>query len=160
MNLNSRLYIEQWLKTATKGNVTVEYSLNVARMRLHCNKCDITLTVREPEDECYDYSTQEFVKIHAHTGGHNNPPIKVALQPVPLTADFKPVLACPHGYVMWRNSCTVCRAEVLGIDDHGKHVSSTTGVCQHDYPRYNKSCPQCHPKKSAVLKIATGRKFR
>lgn len=97
-------YLEQLLKTATKGNVTVEYALHVSRMRLACKVCDMQLTTREPEGTELDYAVQEFVKIHAHVGGHKDAPVghvvgqggkcwcgEIHADYVkPVTLDFKP----------------------------------------------------------------------
>lgn len=84
-------YLEQLLKTATKGNVTVEYALHVSRMRLACKVCDMQLTTREPEGTELDYSVQEFIKIHAHVGGHKDVKSPEGIPPTAVTLDFKPV---------------------------------------------------------------------
>jgi hypothetical protein len=68
-----RLYLQQLLKTATNGNVTVDYALLTNRMALHCKVCDTTLTAAELVNgsaETLDYSIQEFIKLHSHAGGH------------------------------------------------------------------------------------------
>jgi len=63
--------MSQWLKTATNGNVDCVFALLTNRMKLECNKCDMTLTVPIPDDPTVvDYSVSEFVKIHSHQGGH------------------------------------------------------------------------------------------
>lgn len=99
-------YLEQYVKTATKGKVKVEYALHVCRVRLVCTECQMTLTASEPTGTELDYGIQEFVKLHAHTGGrclHRwvrsnggyecekckkvSPPV----EPKAVTADFKPV---------------------------------------------------------------------
>jgi len=64
-------YMSQWLKTATNGNVDCVFALLTNRMKLECNKCDMTLTVPIPDDPTVvDYSVSKFVKIHSHQGGH------------------------------------------------------------------------------------------
>lgn len=85
-------YIRQLLKTATKGNVTVEYALHVDRMKLMCSVCDSQLTTAEPEGTNLDYGIQEFIKIHAHVGGHKDKPIyDPEATATPVTLDFKKV---------------------------------------------------------------------
>lgn len=64
-------YLTQLCKVATKGNVTVEESWFTARLKFQCHKCFQTLTTNFPEaSNEIDYQIQEFIKIHAHTGGH------------------------------------------------------------------------------------------
>ena len=92
-------YLEQLLKTATGGNVTVAYALHVARMQLSCRICGMTLTAPEPEGSSdLDYGVQKFIKLHAHAGGHGDKPSQDLVwkggkygEYVPLTCDFKPV---------------------------------------------------------------------
>lgn len=68
---NIQTYYEQLVKTATKGKVEVEFSLFTKRMRLYCKECKVSLTSDEPENvTTVDYSVGEFIKLHAHTGGH------------------------------------------------------------------------------------------
>ena len=43
-------YVEQYVETATKGKVEVEWALHVSRMRLICNTCCTTLTAPERPD--------------------------------------------------------------------------------------------------------------
>lgn len=70
---NRKLYLEQWVETATKGKVEIEWAWFVKRMMLACTVCKQTLTAPIPEDvNTLDYSVQEFVKIHAHTGAHHS----------------------------------------------------------------------------------------
>lgn len=102
------IYLDQLVKTATNGNVSVGYALHVNRMQLHCKVCDMTLTAAMLDAAAeMDYSVGEWIKIHAHTGGHKDPaclctamidgglhaedcPSHV-VQPTPITADFKKV---------------------------------------------------------------------
>jgi len=66
-------YMEQWLKTATKGNVRFTMAFLTNRMHLHCDVCNIGLTYEKPIDaNTIDYAVQEYVKLHAHTGGHGD----------------------------------------------------------------------------------------
>src|SRR5713226_1273145 len=67
-------YFDQLLKTATKGNVVAVYAIHQSRMRLECSVCESQLTVSEPEGTELDYGVQEFIKIHAHVGGHKDKP--------------------------------------------------------------------------------------
>lgn len=109
---NVREYIDQYVKTATKGKVVVEHSLFQNRMKLWCKECDQSLTVPHPKsaDEV-DYGMQEFIKLHAHTGNHCAHDWQWWVQdqtfhcskckkvwdsgniagPKPVTLDFKPV---------------------------------------------------------------------
>ncbi len=98
-------YLEQYIKTATKGNVEVTYALHVSRLRLNCKVCQEQLTAPDLVETEVSYSIQEFVKIHAHTGGHKDAPVghvvgqggecwcgeKHADYVKPVTFDFKPV---------------------------------------------------------------------
>ncbi len=62
-------YMEQWLKTATKGNVRFTMAFLTNRMHLHCDVCNVGLTCEKPIDaNTIDYAVQEYVKLHAHTG--------------------------------------------------------------------------------------------
>ena len=64
-----RTYLEQWLKTAGRGNLELEYATQEPRMRIHCN-CGATYTCPIPEDETnVDWGIQEFVRTHAHITG-------------------------------------------------------------------------------------------
>lgn len=66
-------YMEQWLQTATKGNVRFTMAFLTDRMHLHCDKCHVGMTCPKPKDSTeIDYAIQEYVKLHAHTGGHND----------------------------------------------------------------------------------------
>ena len=70
---NRKLYLEQWVETATKGKVEIEWAWFAKRMMLACTVCKQTLTAPIPEDvNTLDYSVQEFVKIHSHSGAHHS----------------------------------------------------------------------------------------
>lgn len=98
-------YLTQLCETATKGNVTVEESWLTLRLKFHCHKCFQTLTTKVPDSANeIDYQIQEFVKIHAHTGGHVGvTKISTGIgkvldytgEVVPLTADFKKLKSGP-----------------------------------------------------------------
>ena len=63
-------YMEQWLKTATKGNVHFTMAFLTNRMHLHCDVCNIGLTCEKPVNaQTIDFAVQEYVKLHAHKGG-------------------------------------------------------------------------------------------
>ncbi len=92
--LKMETYLNQFVETATKGNVDVEYAHLQHRMRLYCGVCKTQLTLAMPIHHEVDYGLQEFVKIHAHIGGHNDPVKAVAPMPItpsPVTLDFKKV---------------------------------------------------------------------
>lgn len=92
------VYVAQWLKTATQGKVLCHKAMFADRYQFVCQVCQQSLTTPTTAvkvDGTVDYSLQEFVKIHAHTGGHNNP---IELEKydgygkvIPLTADFKKI---------------------------------------------------------------------
>ena len=66
-------YTDQWLKVATNGNVVCKAAWYQNRVQFSCLRCDQSLTTTTDavkSDDTVDYSLQEFVKIHAHTGGH------------------------------------------------------------------------------------------
>jgi hypothetical protein len=68
-------YINQWLLTATKGKVTAETSWFQDRLKFSCHDCGLTLTTSTDAvkaDGTVDYGLQEFVKLHAHVGGHKS----------------------------------------------------------------------------------------
>jgi hypothetical protein len=91
-------YITKWLEVATGKNVTCQKARLQDRLMFGCMRCGQSLTTKTDAvktDGTVDYSLQEFVKIHAHKGGHNDP---VDLEKsegygkvIPLTADFKTV---------------------------------------------------------------------
>lgn len=71
--LGIEAYMEQWLKTATKGNVRFTMAFLTHRMHLHCDVCHVGMTCKKPVDaNTIDYAVQEYVKLHAHTGGHGD----------------------------------------------------------------------------------------
>jgi hypothetical protein len=98
MSSNPEVYVTQWLKTATKDRVYCVKAMFQNRLQFVCGTCEQSLTTTTDavkSDGTVDYSLQEFVKIHAHKGGHNDP---VDLEKsegygkvIPLTADFKTV---------------------------------------------------------------------
>lgn len=113
-------YLETFVRTATKGNVVIDYALHVERMRLRCNLCQSQLTVSIPSaDTDIDYPIQEFVKCHAHQHSKSKPTqdlIQKEGQLVPLTCDFKKI---PLGTPM--------------IDDRLKNVAIIeTQMAQYD----------------------------
>jgi hypothetical protein len=99
---STKLYLDQWLKTSTKGNVVYEYSFNVDRLRFCCLVCDMTLTTlgsAVKNDGTTDYAVQEFIKIHSHVGGHDAwTPLTVPKVETPVTVtDHNRVLVRPTG---------------------------------------------------------------
>ena len=144
-------YLEQLLKTATGGNVTVAYALHVARMQLSCRICGMTLTAPEPEGSSdLDYGVQEFIKLHAHAGGHGDKPSQYLVwkggKSVPLTCDFKPT-----GVGMIDEKFkNVLRLQLFNEKNVLQRLEFGGTAC----------CPLNAPKKASRLKIATGRKFK
>lgn len=88
----SDAYMEQWLKTATKGNVRFTMAFLANRMHLHCDVCNVGLTCEKPVDaNTIDYAVQEYVKLHAHTGGHGDVLwAKSQLKQVPTVVEHTP----------------------------------------------------------------------
>lgn len=88
------VYVTQWLQTATKGNVIAHEALFANRLQFFCHVCQQSLTTTTDavkSDGTVDYSLQEFVKIHAHTGGHKDEINAAGDKVYPLTADFKKI---------------------------------------------------------------------
>jgi hypothetical protein len=67
-----RIYVDEWVKVATDGNVVVDYAWGVPRMQLCCTKCDQTLTCAIPEAPVIDYALQKFVGLHRHAASTVN----------------------------------------------------------------------------------------
>jgi hypothetical protein len=113
-------YITQWLSTATGKNVICQKAMLQDRLMFTCARCDQSLTTTTSvvkTDGTVDYGLQEFVKIHAHKGGHKDATIintptgqlKQVVDPntwemklvpidyelhkggIPMTADFKKI---------------------------------------------------------------------
>lgn len=72
--LQASAVLQQYLNTATGGNVFIEQSIALNRWRLCCGKCKETLTFGENEDIATRYqqfseldsSIQNFVNEHRH----------------------------------------------------------------------------------------------
>ena len=113
-------YITQWLQTATGKNVICQKAMLQDRLMFTCARCGQSLTTTTSAvktDGTVDYGLQEFVKIHAHKGGHKDATIintptgqlKQVVDPntgemklvpidyelhkggIPVTADFKKI---------------------------------------------------------------------
>ena len=100
MSSSPEVYITQWLDTATNGRVSCVKSSLVNRLHFVCRTCYYSLTTNTDavkNDGTVDYGLQEFVKIHAHTGGHNDPAQLEKSEgygkAIPMTADFKTIPA-------------------------------------------------------------------
>jgi hypothetical protein len=72
---NAQTYVNEWVKTATNGNIVVKYSwdydpdfiVTIGKMRLHCKKCNQDLLCSIPEvPEKIGYALQKFVGLHRH----------------------------------------------------------------------------------------------
>ena len=66
---NVQTYVDEWVKVASDGNITVNYAWHPAvnRMQLRCSVCDQSLTCAIPEvPEKVDYALQKFVGLHRH----------------------------------------------------------------------------------------------
>jgi hypothetical protein len=75
MSSNPEVYVTQWLETATKGRVYCVKAMFQNRLQFVCSTCDQSLTTTTDavkSDGTVDYGLQEFVKIHAHEGGHKD----------------------------------------------------------------------------------------
>jgi hypothetical protein len=66
-------YIDQWLATASQGNIVAEYAFATDRIAFACHICMAMYTFSTPIDaSTMDYGAQEFVALHAHKGGHKD----------------------------------------------------------------------------------------
>jgi hypothetical protein len=64
-----RTYMEKWLHIATLGNCVVKFAFATDRMVIHCNQCDVNMTISTPQkNNEIDFSIQEFAKLHRHDG--------------------------------------------------------------------------------------------
>jgi len=157
-------YLEQWLETATKGNVEVTYALHVARMRLVCKVCEEQLTAPEPLGTEVSYSVQEFVKIHAHVGGHVSAPVghvvgeggqcwcgETHAKVKAVTADFKPVTG-GFGFVPLPPSATKVLKDI-GMGDIDLK-SSAAAVITSQMKAYGKELAEKMTDKALAAKIA------
>jgi hypothetical protein len=82
-------YMQQWLQTATKGDVVVDYAWFQDRMELRCKKCHAVFRCTLPESPTeIDWSIQKWVKQHAPGGEHDTKELHCPVDPIPLTADF------------------------------------------------------------------------
>ena len=61
-------YMEKWLHIATQGNCVVKFAFATDRMVIHCNQCDVNMTILMPKNNEVDFSIQEFAKLHRHDG--------------------------------------------------------------------------------------------
>ena len=85
-------YVDQYVKTATDGNVQVTYAQLVDRMQLACTVCQQTLTCPlPPSDAEMDWAMQEFVKLHRHVAVQLEKKYTTISKPILVTADFKSV---------------------------------------------------------------------
>ena len=156
-------YLEQYVKTATKGKVEVEWALHVSRMRLVCNECCMTLTCSEPTGTTVDYGVQEFVKLHAHTGGHKDTPTgyDVAaggwVNAKAVTADFKPV-AGGFGFVPLPPSANAVLSNIKAgsmIDESYAKAEQIKGqMAAYDKELAEKMTDESLAKKIAILQNA------
>lgn len=84
------MYLEQYLKTATGGNVHAEFSVLVHRWRLVCNKCGASRTYGDEydletsyeKDGVLDSNIQSFARAHRH--GEERPLKLIKLVPVEI----------------------------------------------------------------------------
>ena len=66
---NVQTYVDEWVKVASNGNITVKYAWHPAvnRMQLRCRVCNQALDCAIPEvPEEIDYALQKFVGLHRH----------------------------------------------------------------------------------------------
>lgn len=89
MPVNTAMYFERWLKTATGGKISCTFAFAADRMMLVCHTCQASYTAQTPEGTTVDFGVQQFVELHLHKGGYTKP--TGDMKPVPLTADFKGV---------------------------------------------------------------------
>lgn len=91
--------LNQYLKTATYGNVVAEYAITVDRWRLACTRCGQTLTFVENYDLDAEYAKtgrlddgiQQFAKQHQHLKPkHTNQFGQIVFEP-----DLSPKVSVP-----------------------------------------------------------------
>lgn len=89
-------YMRQWVQTATKGNVKVEFAWFQNRMEMRCKACHAIYRVDAPQEPTeIAWDIQKWVARHAPGGIHDKEEIALPTAPIPLTADFKKMHPLP-----------------------------------------------------------------
>ena len=90
---NVQTYVDEWVKVASNGNITVKYAWHPAvnRMQLRCRVCNQALDCAIPEvPEEIDYALQKFVGTRLHRHAAFVPPTQTSSwNYVPHTAPAK-----------------------------------------------------------------------
>ena len=83
-------YMQQWLQTASKGNISVDYAWFQDRMELRCKACNAIFRCSLPSNPTeIDWSVQDWVTKHVPGGVHDMKGLHTPVDPIPMTADFQ-----------------------------------------------------------------------
>ena len=83
-------YMQQWLQTASKGNISVDYARFQDRMELRCKACNAIFRCSLPSNPTeIDWSVQDWVTKHMPGGVHDMKVLHTPVDPIPMTADFQ-----------------------------------------------------------------------
>ena len=83
-------YMQQWLQTASKGNISVDYARFQDRMELRCKACNAIFRCSLPSNPTeIDWSVQDWVTKHVPGGVHDMKVLHTPVDPIPMTADFQ-----------------------------------------------------------------------
>ena len=83
-------YMQQWLQTASKGNISVDYARFQDRMELRCKACNAIFRCSLPSNSTeIDWSVQDWVTKHVPGGVHDMKGLHTPVDPIPMTADFQ-----------------------------------------------------------------------
>ena len=83
-------YMQQWLQTASKGNISVDYAWFQDRMELRCKACNAIFRCSLPSNPTeIDWSVQDWVTKHVPGGVHDMKVLHTPVDPIPMTADFQ-----------------------------------------------------------------------
>lgn len=149
-----RAYVDQLVKVAGKGKITVEYALHTGRMKLGCQTCDVTMTTYEPSSsDKIDYSIQNFLSIHGHNGGHNDTKVIKTGIGKAVTLDFKNVPFVPLPSAA-QEICDAAKAANMIDDNYGKALKIENQMSAYDKEMAEKMSPENLAKKIALLQQA------
>jgi hypothetical protein len=148
-----RVYYNKWVDVASGGNVYPEFAYDVDRMRLHCTKCDATMTFSAPNDTLVPHDVQVFVKFHRHksvadsfTANGVNPLLKYAS----MGDAVVPNAGAGAGFTTWTTGgSNRYQWKQLGMQGNGEITPVSVTPPAEDLV-----------KKVPTLKQAKGRKFR
>lgn len=160
-------YMEAFCKTATNGNVTVNFAWFANRMELFCNKCKQTLTAAKPEDTTVDYAVQEFVKLHLHKVHQEycqcEQCVTIAKAKVPakpVTLDFKPVAQQPFtGVEAYQTAMETALTSPAAVVMTNLQAPDPDGYGLTNLPKI-KEAPQGNPDKDSAKSLYLASKLK